>query len=145
MAVRSCSCQPCSRADALLAGDKGKALAQFQHHRVTDEFARGLFQGLKIGIRFGSKRLPVVAQQQAFAIQGADLAFQCAGTPVLRGGFVHVPLPGIGALDVIACGSGSSSIRDAVRHASGTRESEATSLALSDFRPPHRTLTGKTA
>lgn len=37
-------------------------------------------------------RRPVAACQQAFVIETADLAFQGAGGPVLRCGFVHIPM-----------------------------------------------------
>jgi hypothetical protein len=47
-------------------------------------------------LRFGNHRRLVLAQQQAFANQAADLPFQRPRVPVLGGRFLHVPLAGLG-------------------------------------------------
>lgn len=46
-----------------------------------------------------SLAVAVLAGEQALIIKSTDLAFQCAGVPVLGGGLVHVPLAGRWFLD----------------------------------------------
>jgi len=108
-------------ADALLARDEGKALSKFQqegleiadecvferrlkelsstgqpqelqHDGIMDEVARcGLDLGELLNA-FISHRLAVLAGEEPFIVEGADLAVEGAGVPVLGGGLVHIPL-----------------------------------------------------
>ena len=115
-------------ADALLAADKGEALAQlqqkalqlrhqrlfqiafqqrpgmrqakeFQQHRIAHELARVVAERLQLGARFLFDCGAVLAGQQALVIQRADLPLERARTPVLHGRLVHIPLACAVAID----------------------------------------------
>jgi hypothetical protein len=58
------------------------------------------WQGFDLGLGFFLERgLVAAAEQQTFVVQGADLPVQGAGAPVLRSGFVHVPVTGFRVCD----------------------------------------------
>jgi hypothetical protein len=56
-------------------------------------------QSHQVGNRLGGDADLIFTEQQSFIKQRAHLALQGAGTPVLRGGFGHVPLPRLGAVN----------------------------------------------
>jgi hypothetical protein len=61
-------------------------------HRIPDDVPGAKIQFPYIGDCFLLHRTSVAACQEALVIEGANLAFQGAGGPVLGGGFVHVPM-----------------------------------------------------
>ena len=66
---------------------------EFQHIRIFDEVGWTLFFKQRF---FFQRGLFVLRGEQAFVIQGVDVAFEDAGTPVLFGGLGQVIFAGFG-------------------------------------------------
>ena len=110
-------------ADSLLAGDEREALAQFeeeglqivqqgvlqtrfqqfaragqaeefQQDRIADELAGCDREVRELLRRLVPDRLAVPTGEEAFVVEGADLAVEGAGASILVGGLVHVPRAG---------------------------------------------------